>query len=866
MQFRYFQSLIYGLVLTVFFGVLGMACWFDFNEDNRTASSVTERLPQSIDPSLEGVTVSFKFGENLPEAIRLRLSSLITSTFTEVTENSCPTTSSRHLHLQFGYVSDGPISLSEKRALKTNEGFIIKAQKGRLPHCLTLAADGKATERLDFKSARGASYGAYAVMQDLGFRFLHPLKPQNDSITLDFAKLEKLSRTEEPRWETRAMHLHTMHPLELTNLVNGWGLRGPQDLSGWEEMLPYWTYFMEWMTAHKQNEVEWMLLWSPEAGSYNQSAERQNRLKRLTTLSKNWGVDVGAVTPVRFVQQNGWTLLRNHESRKGQPNEERQNINEILHNINWLLQAGFTAIGGELGEGEFSSAPAANTIQELNAIADHLAAQNPKVPYRVKVHVSQKQYAKGYQDPMTRKDINFNYLPLYTNSNVGVLPHTIQIYSLDDPAPTYENENFMDMFRFIKMAATGAVEGRRREVLFYPETSYWVSYDIDVPLFLPVYAYRRVHDLRMIARDETYGEMKRKNAHIHGQVIFSSGWEWGYWFNDVITAEAAWNPRLNAGSSALAFQEIIRDTLRLDEKIDGRSSGLAQLISSISQNQHRLLILGQHSNARPQSIEKRNGMAYMAGVDSFDEIGMWTRENLPAPLKTAVPLTQPNKFRDDWAFQLGHLFYLNESKYNSELKPLLKAMSSTFQQDARRIQGFKEQSTIKGLEFFLQEFTDGAHINSLRAAFVFNIYEARLARAKNKPASEMNAFFSSLDRLLQTGRQITDRRKSLIPMQPAHRKLVTAWEAADSKNPTDYRFGYLWTAYNLFYWQRELNKLRFVEDDKSNFCYMNIIKASDLEGKINGPTQQAESFARMAPYFRSCASIPTSEPNLQRGW
>ena len=67
-----------------------------------------------------------------------------------------------------------------------------------------------------------------------------------------------------------------------------------------------------------------------------------------------------------------------------------------------------------------------------------------------------------------------------------------------------------------------------RSVIFYPETAYWVSYcsvlycialynvliakilsryyyflqvnvDVDVPLFLPIYAQRRQHDLRRLA-------------------------------------------------------------------------------------------------------------------------------------------------------------------------------------------------------------------------------------------------------------------------------------------------------------------------------------------------------------------------------
>jgi hypothetical protein len=43
------------------------------------------------------------------------------------------------------------------------------------------------------------------------------------------------------------------------------------------------------------------------------------------------------------------------------------------------------------------------------------------------------------------------------------------------------------------------------QVVYYGETAYWVSVDIDVPLFLPLYGERRLHDLRLIARQEVSG-------------------------------------------------------------------------------------------------------------------------------------------------------------------------------------------------------------------------------------------------------------------------------------------------------------------------------------------------------------------------
>ena len=42
--------------------------------------------------------------------------------------------------------------------------------------------------------------------------------------------------------------------------------------------------------------------------------------------------------------------------------------------------------------------------------------------------------------------------------------------------------------------------------------------DVDVPLFLPIYGQRRLHDLRRIA-----GREKRENFRIQGQMNFDSG-------------------------------------------------------------------------------------------------------------------------------------------------------------------------------------------------------------------------------------------------------------------------------------------------------------------------------------------------------
>lgn len=817
-------------------------------------SEILNRHPQSLGADSPSLSVSF--GPNVPPVIQQRISTLLRSRIPHFGSGTCHG-NSKHINLIIGNAAGSLVSAAEKNALRSNDSFIIKSSPH--PHaprnCLTISVDGKTLNYSNFRSSRGVGYGAYAVLQDFGFKFLHPLKPDAESLNLELERLSRLSRTEEPYWEKRGVHVHTMHPLELGNLLNGWGITGPEDRAGWEQMLPYWSNYMEWLTAHKQNEVEWSLLWTPEAGDFNQSPERQNRFKQLTSTAKSWGIDVGIVAGVRFVQQNTFTLLRTRRP-KNNPLSGEQNRQEILRNMDWIVQTGVTSVGAEVGGGEFSAGDPADTINEMNFLAEHLAAQNPPVSYRAKVHVSHGQTTKLYKDPATGRNLNFNYLPLFANGKVGVMPHTVQMYSMTDQAPTYHGKDFTDIFRFMKMAASRAGRGEKRDVLFYPETAYWVSYDVDVPLFLPAYPYRRVEDLRLIAQDELSGDMKKTNSRIDGQIFFSSGWEFGYWFNDVITAEAAWNPHVEAPSSAAAFEKIISETFRLNQ----RTQPVASLLSMMAQHQHDLLINGLVNGQPPKKIDKRNGIAYLSGVETYDELPMFFREYVPKFLGLSLPLTQPNKFREDWAFKVSH--YMNEKKYNQQLKPLLTSMAQIFQNDAAAMKSLSDSLQGSGLTEELEEFADGAQITANRASFVMNLWESRLARHKKRDFQNEVAF-QNLQRLLDRTLEITEKRKNKIPMQPHHRPLITGWETAGHNNPTDYHYGYVWTAYNLLYWKREFNKLRYPHADGIT-CYMNTVQPSEIVGQ--NVVSNIERIMRKIGIARSCVTIPTSEPDVNAGW
>jgi hypothetical protein len=221
-----------------------------------------------------------------------------------------------------------------------------------------------------------------------------------------------------------------------------------------------------------------------------------------------------------------------------------------------LAHSEFDFLSTESGLTEFSHPEDKRMLAWMNETALY-AAERHAMPTHIKVHCSSGQKCKNYRTRDGSAPLDFNFLPTYAVPQMGVLPHTVQPYGtnrrplcpcascpdaragvFDDPTPVYGNSNFSHIATFM------FEEAPRRSVLFYPEAAYWVSLDVNVPLFLPIYAQRRVDDLHRIAQREA-----ELGGRIDGQLLFDSGWEWGYWLNSVVAARAAWRPRLRSDSS-----------------------------------------------------------------------------------------------------------------------------------------------------------------------------------------------------------------------------------------------------------------------------------------------------------------------------
>jgi hypothetical protein len=670
------------------------------------------------------------------------------------------------------------------------------------------------------RSPGGAAFGALALLEDLGFAFLHPLDPHVPA-ALDVDAV--VSRSSSPRWPVRNVHLHTSHPIELSELLNGFGPSfTTDDDAAFDAERAKWRAFLVWLVASGGNEVQWLLLESDAWSDFALSSARQARLTALVDDCHAFGVSCGITVPIVQHQQHSFRLI----TEIGDPVAEEA---ELRARLAWVLAAGFDFLVTSTGTTEFTHPTATQMLGWMDLVT-RVAADEHGVETRMNIHVSHGQVAEPFVDPDTGEPLNFNFLPSIADARLAVLPHTVQMYGLDDPAPTYGNESFGFMRDFLQR------EVGRRRVMFHPETAYWVSVDVDAPLFLPVYAERRVADLQLLADDEDLGLMGRNEhagARMQGQDVFTSGWEWGYWLNDLVALRATWDPQRDASTPDAALTKILAPLART---LGVHGDDVVQEIVGLAGDQRQLLIYG----LAPDTLDRLNGFAYLAGSDAFDDLAA-----IADRVGVDGPKTQP--------FRLGLVemrpAFHAPPRYTGEVDPLLAAMESAFSARALVV-----TSALAGNDApYARELDDAFAITALRAAQVHALYDS--VDERNNPLGP--ARLAEARAFLDDAVVIAARRAEAFRMSADD---IAAWR----DNPTAYRFTYLWTARTLWYWWRD--ELLAAEAPASP-CVMNIIDPADValgEGAVQTGTELLAVLTAGGALAEAaaCASAPLVEPSV----
>lgn len=417
-------------------------------------------------------------------------------------------------------------------------------------------------------SYQGIAFGLYGLLQEqLGVKFYHPKQTKMPSYyawPLD----AKFKWEAKAQFDKKGFHLHTQHPLELTEqLLNEDYPNAMRDVK----------QYLDWLVRNGQNYFEFNLLESIDLKEWPEFAAE------FVAYGKSRGLIMGVDISLHMIQQKAYMLY------KGFPASFRTKKNQIKRNLEWLFQADWDIVNMEFSTTEFSEGNMEKKEQQRLMIIDLV-----KNIYGAKLMGREHVVKKEEMAVGSKKDKSYKMNPgeKVLDSHRGILIHTVMFYTAtEDHAPVYQNENLKHMMEKLEH------EIQVRETWYYPESAYWITFDNSIPMLLLPYLSARLNDIdTMVAHN------------VPGHVTFSSGWEWGYWLIDWSIARWSWKHTytdMDGNTRELRHEptEYIGDVLN-----DNRIKGL----------------FTKQLHLQDFYLKKKNLMQYMAPSNVTDE--------MPAPM------------------------------------------------------------------------------------------------------------------------------------------------------------------------------------------------------------------------------------------
>jgi len=330
-------------------------------------------------------------------------------------------------------------------------------------------------------------YALWALLQEgYGLLFPHPRIVVRSDYRLKFDTLTAI-----PRFEWRGFHLHTQHPIELTE-----ALHNPYHPNAREEVLEY----LKWLQCNGQNYFEFCLL---------RTVNRRIWLpyfREIVSHAKDLGITVGLDLSLRMQQQYAYQMLPRWRLR---PRKK-----QLSRELDAFARLGIHTLNVELTSAEFVGKNWGSTLNYLDSLAK---ARGLRLMTRQHV-VPPEAYAHR------------TFQPREIPPGFTLAVHSVMCYSLKDSlAPVYRCKNFQHLYESLLR------EKDRRAVWYYPESAYWVTFDNSVPVWLLSYLRSRWEDIETVA------------PIVQGHLTFSSGWDIGYWLFDWCIARWSWAYRTEKG-------------------------------------------------------------------------------------------------------------------------------------------------------------------------------------------------------------------------------------------------------------------------------------------------------------------------------
>lgn len=194
--------------------------------------------------------------------------------------------------------------------------------------------------------------------------------------------------------------------------------------------------------------------------------------------------------------------------------------------------------GIHFGPTEFSTTDAIPTVDWINWAGQRALELNPDIEVEINDHITGFQPMAEFDDlgcpNGTNPDGHVDYydLAFHTDPRLGVRVHTVMFYPLEGPARVYNQHSFAHKRCLMEKASA---EGR--QVGWFPEGSWWLSFDNPIPVYLPLHVWTRARDVELLKPLLA----SRGGGTLKDHRMFNSGQEWGYWQQDYAVGLLGWN-------------------------------------------------------------------------------------------------------------------------------------------------------------------------------------------------------------------------------------------------------------------------------------------------------------------------------------
>jgi hypothetical protein len=575
--------------------------------------------------------------------------------------------------------------------------------------------------------ATGLGYGAYALLEQLGARFFHPkeeMVPPLGGVRLP----AKLAIQRAPAMAKRGLQFHTLHPIEYFATFDE---PSPENLADAKRVV-------DWLVKTGQNYVQWVLLSTVDWEKFKPHAQA------IVDYAHQRGVKVGAAVQV----WGGASLQNNYVLVHDQSNWQA----EMDQGLDKLMEIGWDDV--DLALGEFVSAGPQAVIDWLNHAVDHLATTHAEVEVNVQNHVG--NYPNLYVDYMGQT-VFYYHLPQFADARLGQNVHTLSLFDVYRSYATYAHPDFHLQHDYMMK------ELPTRRVTYFPESAYWISADVDVPLFLPEFLFSRWNDIHQLV-----AEARAKGLPpLAGHLMFSSGHEWGYWLTDYLSAKMLWQP---------------------DEPIDTFLADYAGAFGSCSAD----VASGMKSlvDLQTKYIFDARLLPYVQGENITVDLGYLAGKE-----------THPKRIAFEEVLAMSDA---DRATFEADVVAKLEAM-------AGEMKPFEDKlaAECKGAEDAIKpwcdELWDGVAIVRNRAEHTALLYRSILARAaKQDPEA---SYKQAQDKTTEAATIVARREKGY--------RFDLDRLTGTYQNATIYPFGYLRPSHSQCYWKRREQQVRDLLDTGS---------------------------------------------------